>query len=149
MRHFCHSANIETVDGTSAWFKRFEKHWHGLVLPFGCRVFFRPDPHRAKALTKFEPTARAGIFIGYHLLNGHYWKRNGGLWVVDLSEFHSDLDPFCVDRAPSIQRVSEAWIPADSEIHYPLKALYDSKHYTIAPPTTSSDVFDVTEKLSD
>ena len=50
------------------------------------------------------------------------------------------------DGAPTIQRVSEAWIPHGSEIHYPLKATYDAKFYTITPPTVSSDVFDVTEQ---
>ena len=146
MRHFCHSLNIETVNGDSAWFRRFNKHWDGPVLPFGCRVFFRPSPHHALNQVKFEPAAKPGVFVGYHLLNGHYWKKNGGLLVVDLEEFGNDLDPFCVDRAPTIQRVSEAWIPQDTAIHYPLKAIYDAKYYTITPPTTSSDVFDVTDK---
>lgn len=63
VRHYGLSHSIELIEGSSAWFRRFNKHWTGPVLPFGCRVFFRPSPYYAEDQQKFEPAARAGLFI--------------------------------------------------------------------------------------
>ena len=85
MRHWCHARNIEIIDGDSAWNKRHKQgQWKGPVIPFGAKVWYRPSPYHADYQQKFELAGRVGIFLGYHLLNGCKWKRNGGLLVCDL-----------------------------------------------------------------
>ena len=72
--------------------------------------------------------------------------------MTDLEQIGAEnnpLDPFCVDRKPHLQNVSEAWIEKGTDIYFPLKSLYDAKFYTVVPPAISDSVFDVTEKLSD
>ena len=100
-------------------------------------------------MLKFEPNAKAGIFLGYWLLNGHYWKQKGGLQVADINQFGGALDPFCEDSEVVIDRVSEAWIPKDEGLHFPMKATFDAKHYTVVPPAVADTVFDLADAPKD
>ena len=91
---------------------------------------YRPQPTKAQLQKKFEPAARVGIFLGYHILAGGKWKRNGGLSVVDLEHTFAKgaglLDPFAHNPQYHVQRVSECVIGSEG-IEFPLKPYFDAK----------------------
>ena len=71
--HFCHSHNIEMIDGDSAWNRRHGKgHFSGLQVPFGAKVEFKPAPTQSQKRTKFETKSMPGVFLGYKLQQGGY-----------------------------------------------------------------------------
>ena len=132
MKHFCHASNIEVVDGDSAWNRRHDQgQWAGPVIPFGAKVWYRPTEHKAKQQRKFEPAARCGIFLGYHLLAGGIWKQNGGMLVADLEETFGNgtglLDPFDHNPSWTVQRISEFKIDPQEGIVFPLKPYFDAR----------------------
>ena len=149
MPHYCHSANIEIIDGDSAWNARHGLgQWTGPIIPFGAKVVYRPTPHHAKDQQKFEPNGRFGIFLGYHLLNGCKWKRNGGLLVCDLEHtFGADRDqwdPFDTAKHWTLQRVSEADYDREEGVVFPLKRLFDFRQQEVVyMPIDNKKAFDL------
>ena len=102
------------------------------MIPFGAKVFYRPQPTKAQKQQKFEPAARVGIFLGYHLLSGGYWKRNGSLLVTDLDHTFGVsagvLDPFEHNPSYHMSRISEATLVPEGNIEFPLKPFFDARH---------------------
>ena len=62
---YCQHSNALTVEGTSPWYKRHHKHFDGLLIPFGARVYYKPLPTSAQGENdpKFAPVAIPGIFL--------------------------------------------------------------------------------------
>ena len=44
-----------------------------MLVPFGCRVFFKPSVNSKNQTLKFEDTTVPGIFLGYVLDPGGKW----------------------------------------------------------------------------
>ena len=87
---------------------------HGKLLPFGCRVEYKPESEReTKQLQKFGSKLRPGIFMGHHSHNGGEWS--GDYYVVDAEAFAVSPD---TQRA-YVHRVKE--IMHGGKIVFPVK----------------------------
>ena len=58
------NACVKGKDGRTAWDRRFDKKFHGKLLPFGPKVIYR-RPKQDTA--KFAPSGSEGIRLGHHL----------------------------------------------------------------------------------
>ena len=125
MPYFAFASNIVAVDGDSAWNRRHKQgNFVGPMIPFGCRVYFRPTPVvKADEQHKFEANAIPGIFLGYRTLNGGRWKLQGGYYVADMNDFR-DIDHKS-PRQVSVQTVSEI-IFNDNPPYDPLKERFEN-----------------------
>ena len=58
----------------------------GLHIPVGAGIIYLPTPNRTfdHDQMKFEPRARSGIFIGYHMDHGSTWR--GEYLIADLDD---------------------------------------------------------------
>ena len=69
MRAYCYNRNASDVveGGKTPYEHRFGQPFGGMLLPFGCRVEYKPESEReTKKLQKFGPKLRPGIFMGHH-----------------------------------------------------------------------------------
>ena len=64
------------------WAARHGEEFKGLFVPFGALVQYIPPAERI-ATAKADPTMRYGVFVGYRLKPGAYWK--GEYLVLDIS----------------------------------------------------------------
>ena len=85
-KHYCMAHNItDHPDYHSPWKVRFGEDFPGPYLPFGCQVNFWTGPrNRPNKPLKFEPTSRAGIFLGYPIHPDFLWRHE--LLVVPLRD---------------------------------------------------------------
>ena len=58
-----------------SYYEQHGSHFPGLMIPFGCLVYFRPSP-TVDRNDKAAPTMRPGVFMGYR-------TPPGGLWAGD------------------------------------------------------------------
>jgi len=139
VRHFSLMSNItkttyRDVDGNAYDSTPFEMR-HGVtfplpVIPLGQEVYFQPEksPKNSTDKFKFEPNARMGIFMGYHLQPGGI--PSGDYYVIDILEFN-DLDFANFHRKSDnrplsayihVHRTKEVVSPLQSDIgRFPLK----------------------------
>ena len=84
LEHYCVAKNVKIVEGTSAWFRKFKKHFEGQSIPFGAMVDFIPTATSSvgKAATKYSPSTVKGIMVGYATGVGETWNR--GYRVIPL-----------------------------------------------------------------
>jgi hypothetical protein len=81
-RHFCFSLNQRCDhDGVSPWFRRHKAYFNKMQYPFGSLVYYYPPEPDRKNLPKFEPRARAGLTLGYHLQPGGTTKGSTWCWT--------------------------------------------------------------------
>ena len=75
-KHYCMARNItDHPDYYSPWKVRFGEDFPGPYLPFGCQINYWTGPKtRPNKPLKFEPTARAGIFLGYPIHPDFLWR---------------------------------------------------------------------------
>ena len=127
MRAYCYNRNISDVisDGKTPYELRFGQPFHGVLLPFGCRVEYKPESDReTKKLQKFGSKLRPGIFMGHHSHNGGAWS--GDYYVVGAEAFTTSTD---TQRA-YVHRVQE--IMHDGELVFPSRTAFSYQ------PTPSS-----------
>ena len=73
------------------------------MIPFGAMIDFKPSPTRSKPLSKFEPRAVPGIFIGYYLPAGGKWR--GDYYAIEISSLQrngGDVGWFHVHRIKEV-----------------------------------------------
>ena len=70
-------------DTPTPWKRMHDHELPGMILPFGCLVYFRPPAPHLKSMGKFEPTALPGLFVGWHMSPG--FKLNGDYLVMPHS----------------------------------------------------------------
>jgi hypothetical protein len=129
---FCFHDNIaEDEYGDSAWKSRTGKPFHGLALPFGCRVFFWPAPTKY-AQSKAAPRMQCGVFMGYRTSPGERW--NGEYLVADLEDFVDksldiDADYSQFHIRPHITKQVKLGLDG---VYFPLKQKYNWYNRTLA-----------------
>ena len=126
----------------SSWCQTHGEEFSGKVLPFGCKVVYKPSATKrvGRDQPKMAPTTRIGVFAGYVLNPGYSWSKSYLVW--DLTDF-VDMD-FRVDakalrnehRSPSVTQ--EVWL-ADEGITFPLKQAYDRANGTLEGVASSDD----------
>ena len=62
VRHWCFARNVKTVDGTSPYFKRFDKHCEAIHIPFGALCDYMPNATDRRR--PFDAKMPLGIFVG-------------------------------------------------------------------------------------
>ena len=88
MRAYCYNRNLADVveGGKTPYELRFGQPFPGKLIPFGCRVEYKPESEReTKQLQKFGSKVRPGIFMGHHSHNGGAWS--GDYYIVDEDAF--------------------------------------------------------------
>ena len=85
-KHYCMAHNItDHPDYYSPWKVRFGEDFPGPYLPFGCQVNFWTGPrNRPNKPLKFEPTSRAGIFLGYPIHLTFFGVTNFSLFLCEI-----------------------------------------------------------------
>ena len=96
----------------------------GQYIPFGAAVGYIPPEERVKT-SKLDPRMRIGIFVGYRLKPGAFWKDE--YLVLDLEIFNGvdlsiDAKSFGL-ITPII--VKTIYFDPKAEVSYPLKTRYD------------------------
>ena len=114
-KHYCMAHNItDHPDYHSPWKVRFGEDFPGPYLPFGCQVNFWTGPrNRPNKPLKFEPTSRAGIFLGYPIHPDFLWRHE--FLVVPLR----DLMEKDYDQPIAPLRVNQIKCP-DGEFSFPM-----------------------------
>ena len=89
---YCNLRNFfDVVNGKTIHEIRFGHKFKGFLLPFGCKVSYKPsgpddDTH------KFGPRTKTGIFCGYHIHNGGKWSGDYLVWeaekMLQATEYH-------------------------------------------------------------
>ena len=118
---------------TSAYERQQGEMFPGLVIPFGCRVYFKPSPISTKQPSKFDSDACAGVFMGYVLDPGGKWS--GEYYVAMLSAFagkplhrHTPAAKIRVH----VQRVREVNHVRREDVYFPLRYAYEAANHTLA-----------------
>ena len=122
--------SAESKDEDSPWKKRFGTDFKGMVLPFGCGVWFMPAPTICEN-SQAAPRLSYGIFLGYRNQPGGRW--NGEYLVADIDHFAGkDLDVDSVQTEyrfwPHITKVVR--LPNEG-VTFPLKERYDWYNNTL------------------
>ena len=114
-KHYCMAHNItDHPDYHSPWEVRFGEDFPGPYLPFGCQVNFWTGPrNRPNKPLKFEPTSRAGIFLGYPIHPDFLWRHE--FLVIPLR----DLMEKDYDQPIAPLRVNQIKCP-DGEFSFPM-----------------------------
>ena len=114
-KHYCMAHNItDHPDYYSPWKVRFGEDFPGPYLPFGCQVNFWTGPrNRPNKPLKFEPTSRAGIFLGYPIHPDFLWRHE--FLVIPLR----DLMEKDYDQPIAPLRVNQIKCP-DGEFSFPM-----------------------------
>ena len=79
-----HNVQRKGHRGQTAWELRFGTPFPAACIPLGCLVHYLPTNPKDKntGVHKFEPSARQGVFLGYHMHAGSRWSKD--FLVLDL-----------------------------------------------------------------
>ena len=125
----CFGHNISGGED-SPYFKRHNKVFGGLRIPFGSIIDYYPsdvrkqrkrlvDNKMQKLSPVFAPVLLPGIFLGYHLLPGGKWgdSKHGDYKIGHFADFQQGL-------VPRVDRTKEVYFNK-AKIAFPLKTAYD------------------------
>ena len=108
----------------------------GVIIPFGCLVYYKPPNTSSNDSGKWDPDARKGIFAGCSMRSVHAWGKAYLVW--DLESFRSSDLRTCASHKHQrigIPQVSgRCELPADGSITFPLKSHYDAINVDIFHP---------------
>jgi len=110
---------------------RFNEHFKGQGIPFGCGVWFLPAPTIYKN-PKAHPSRSYGIFLGYRLHPGGRW--NGEYLVADLDSFvNANLEVGAKGNELRIHpHVTERVNLGKRGVCFPVKPAYDRANETLS-----------------
>ena len=110
----------------------FDEDFPGKLLPFGCRVSYRPSTAKQLDRGKWDPVMSAGVFAGYKLRPGSHWRDEYYVW--DLTGFAAfDLAGVCGSLTPQLRRphvTGRVWLYKDT-LAFPLRQAYDEARATL------------------
>ena len=109
-----HNVQHKGHRGQTPWELRFGTPFPAACIPFGCLVHYLPTNPKDKntGVHKFEPSARQGVFIGYHMHAGSRWSKD--YLVLDLIKIRTGKPIY-------VYRTTRVVVPQTRS--YPLKDL--------------------------
>jgi hypothetical protein len=133
-RHFCFSYNQREKDGVSPWFRKHKAHLKGKQYPFGSLVYYYPPEPDRKEMPKFEPRAKAGLMMGYHLQPGEHFR--GEYLVMDFEEIKNTPNARYHDcrylKPIRVQRTTAD--PDVDEVVFPMRKLQEAAMFDLPEP---------------
>ena len=133
---FCVSYNIQGVTDQTPWAMYHGLEFPGVIIPFGCLVYYKPPNTNSNDSGKWDPDARKGIFAGYSMRSVYEWGKAYLVW--DLESFRSSDLRTCASHEHQrigIPLVSgRCELPADGNITFPLKSHYGTINVDIFNP---------------
>ena len=81
----------------------FDEEFTGKLLPFGCRVAYRPSSTKQSDHGMWDPVTSVGVFAGYKLRLGFHWHDEYYVWgLKDFAAF--DLADVCGSLTPQLRK---------------------------------------------
>ena len=85
MQCFCYLRNVQDLlaDGRTPYERRLGEPFYGPTIPFGAVVAYNPISARDESmLHQFGKKVSPGIFLGYELIAGGFWKGDILIWKI-------------------------------------------------------------------
>ena len=129
-RYFCLACNVTAKHGeTSAWRKRFNEEFTGVMYPFVCLVSYVPPKDKRVPRSKMGPNAIEGVYLGYRIYSGG--RVQSDHLVIDLREFDNidwitgKVPSGNGHRLPHVDRTSEIAVIDKKNWRFPMKEAFD------------------------
>ena len=116
----CHGRNVSLAafHGETPWKAKHGDEFKGALIPFGAKVVFRQFRPPGHKCPKFAPRSEFGLFAGYFLQPGGFWK--GEYLVISFEQLIKATGRI------EVKRVSEcALVPGT--VTFPLRTVRDIK----------------------